>query len=108
MKHLVQKYLKGCANCQTKKADNTRAKAPLVPIIPAYNSTPFSTIAVDWITKLPMSQGYDSIMTITDHDVSKMAVFVPCCETQGAEEMAWLYIQHILPYYGLPDKVISD
>src|SRR5260221_75984 len=108
MKTFVQQYVKGCATCQANKADTTRIKPPLFPISPAHNATPFSTIAVDWITKLPMSQGYDSIMTITDHDVSKMAVFVPCRETQGAEEMAWLYIQHILPYYGLPDKVISD
>jgi hypothetical protein len=69
---------------------------------------PFSTIAVDWITKLPTSQGYDSIMTITDHDVSKMALFIPCKESQGAEEMSQLYIQHVFPYYGLPDHVISD
>src|SRR5579863_8127592 len=108
MKEFVQQYVRGCAICQANKADTTRIKPPLFPISPEHNATPFSTIAVDWITKLPASQGFDSIMTITDHDVSKMAIFVPCKETQGAEEMAWLYIQHVLPYYGLPDKVISD
>jgi hypothetical protein len=65
-------------------------------------------ITVDWITKLPTSLGYDSIMTITDHDISKIALFISCKETQGAQEMAWMYIQHVFPYYGLPDCVISD
>jgi len=108
MKDFVQQYIKGCATCQANKVDTTRSKPPLFPISPEHNATPFSMIAVDWITKLPVSQGFDSIMTITDHNVSKMAIFVPCKESQGAEEMAWLYIQHVLPYYGLPDKVISD
>jgi hypothetical protein len=55
-----------------------------------------------------MSGGYDSIMTITDHNVSKLALFIPCQESQGAKEMAQLYIQNVFPYYGLPDHVISD
>ena len=83
-------------------------KAPSFPNITSSQRCSFSTIAVDWITKLPLSQGFDSIMTITDHDVSKMALFIPCKENQGAEEMAKLYIQHVFPYYGLPGRVISD
>jgi transposase InsO family protein len=47
-------------------------------------------------------------MTITDHDISKIALFIPCKESQGVEEMSQLYIQHVFPYYGLPDWVISD
>ena len=108
MKGFVHQYVRGCATCQANKADTTWSKPPLFPISPTHNAAPFSTISIDWITKLPVSQGFDSIMTITDHDISKMAVFVPCRESQGAEEMAWLYMQHVLPYYGLPDKIISD
>jgi hypothetical protein len=108
MKDFIQQYVRGCATCQANKADTTQTKPPLFPISPHHNAAPFSTIAVDWITKLPTSQGYDSIMTITDHDVSKMALFIPCNESQGAEEMSQLYIQHVFPYYGLPDRIISD
>jgi hypothetical protein len=108
MKDFVQQYVRGCATCQANKADTTWVKPPLFPISPHHNAAPFSTIAVDWITKLPMSQEYDSIMTITDHDVSKMALFIPCKESQGAEEMSRLYIQHVFPYYRLPDHMISD
>jgi len=69
---------------------------------------PFETIALDFITKLPISQGYDSILTVTDHDCTKVAVFIPCKESMTAEETAGLIAQHIFPCFGLPLKFISD
>jgi transposase InsO family protein len=69
---------------------------------------PFETVAVDFITKLPVSQGYDSILTITDHDCSKATIFVPCVEEISAEETTALYAKHIFARYGLPTKIISD
>jgi hypothetical protein len=52
---------------------------------------PFETIALDFITKLPELQGYDSILTITDHDCTKAAIFIPCREEINAEGTAALY-----------------
>jgi len=69
---------------------------------------PFETVTLDFITKLPKSQGYDSILTITDHDCSKAAIFIPCKEAAMAEEMAGLIIQHVFPRFGLPQRFISD
>jgi len=58
---------------------------------------PFETVTLDFITKLPPSQGYDSILTIMDHDCSKAALFIPCREAMTAEEIAGLIVQHIFP-----------
>jgi len=58
---------------------------------------PFETIALDFITKLLISQGYDLILTITDHDCSKAVIFVPCKEAMTAEETAGLIVQHVFP-----------
>ncbi len=69
---------------------------------------PFETIALDFITKLPISQGYDSILTVTDHDCTKATIFIPCKESMTAEETAGLIIQHVFPRFGLPSKFISD
>lgn len=69
---------------------------------------PFETIALDFITKLPESQGCDTILTITDHDCSKAAIFIPCREEITAEETAGLFVQHVFPRFGLPTKIISD
>ena len=65
-------------------------------------------MAVDWITKLPLSYGYDSVLTVTDHNCTKAVIFVPCHENIGLEEMAQLYIQNVAVHYGLPSKIISD
>jgi hypothetical protein len=69
---------------------------------------PFETIALDFITKLPESQGYDYILTVTDHDCTKAAIFIPCREEINAEGMAALYIQHVFAHFGLLHKVISN
>jgi hypothetical protein len=57
---------------------------------------------------LPVSNGYDTILTITDHDCSKAALFIPCNETIDSEGVAKLYTCHIVPHYGLPLKIILD
>ncbi len=69
---------------------------------------PFETVALDFITKLPISQGYDSILTVTDHDCTKAAIFIPCKESMNAEETAGLVVQHVFSRFGLPLKFISD
>ena len=108
MKEWVQQYVKGCGTCQQNKANTRPQKPPLYPITPKEGAPPFSTIAMDWITKLPPSLGYDSILTITDHDCSKAVLFLPCKETMGTKELAQSYFNKVFPHYGIPDKIISD
>jgi hypothetical protein len=72
------------------------------------NTTPFSTIMMDWITKLPPSFGYDSILTITDYDCLKAVLLFPSKETMGTEELAKLYFNKVFPHYGIPKKIILD
>jgi hypothetical protein len=71
-------------------------------------AAPFETVALDFIVKLPVSQGYDSILTITDQGCTKAAIFIPCNEDITAEETAALYIKHVFAHFGLPTKIISD
>jgi transposase InsO family protein len=59
--------------------------------------------------KLPKSgKEYDTILTITDHDCTKAAIFIPCHETITAEGVATLYQRHIYPKFSFPKKFISD
>jgi len=69
---------------------------------------PFATIALDFITKLPVSQGYDSILMIMDHDCSKAVILIPCHEEITAEGVARLLIKYLFVQFGLPTKMISD
>jgi hypothetical protein len=69
---------------------------------------PFEVIAMDWITKLPPFQGYDSILTITNHNFSKAVLFFPYKEAIETQESAKLYFTQVFPHYGIPSKIISD
>ena len=107
MKQDAEQYVKGCAACQANKINTHPLKPTIFPIAPV-NGLPFQTIAMDFITKLPKSGKYDTILTIMDHDCSKAAIFIPCQETITAEGVAALYIRHVYPRYGIPAKVITD
>ena len=108
MKKDITEYVQGCAECQRHKVNLRPTKAPLRPIYPKPEAMPFETVAIDFITKLPVSQGYDSILTVTDHDCTKAALFIPCNEEINAEGTAALYITHVFAHFGLPSKIISD
>ena len=64
-------------------------------------------ISVDFITKLPMSKGYDLILVICDR-FSKMSHFVMTTEKTIAEGLARLFRDNVWKLYGLPESVISD
>jgi len=51
---------------------------------------PWSHILVDFITKLPLAQGYDAILVVCDR-FSKMAHFIATMERTSAEELARLF-----------------
>ena len=104
----VLEYVKGCAECQRNKVNNRPTRAPLVPIPPKIDTLPFETVALDFITKLPLSGGYNTILTVTDHDCTKAAVFIPCNEEITVEGMAELYVKHVFLQYRLPSRVISN
>ena len=107
MKDFITAYIKGCATCQMNKINTHPTKLPLFPITPT-STLPFQTIAMDFITKLPPLQDYDTILTITDHDVSKACILLLCKETIDAVGVAALYATHVFPHYGIPLKIISD
>ena len=104
----MAEYVRGCGECQRHKVNNRPTKAPLQPIYPREDATPFEVIALDFITKLPLSNRYDSILTITDHSCTKMVHFIPCNEVITAKETARLFLEVIVRRYGLPHKIISD
>jgi hypothetical protein len=72
------------------------------------NAPPFTQITMDLITGLPLSWGYDTILTIVDHGCSQGAIFLPCKTTITGPQIAQLYYKHIYPWFRLPTKVISN
>jgi Integrase zinc binding domain/RNase H-like domain found in reverse transcriptase len=92
MKHFVVQYVKGCAVCQSTKPNTVRPKIPMYPIATTGEHTyPFQMISWDLIMDLPKQGGFDSILTIIDHDCSKAALFFPCSKEVDATGVAVIY-----------------
>ena len=104
----VKDYVKGCGDCQRNKVNNQMRRALLSPIFAKPGALPFKTVAMDFIVKLPPSNGYDSILTIMDHDCTKAVILVPCNKAITAEGVAKLYLEHMFKHVGLPKVFIHD
>ena len=93
-----------CATCQTTKICPP-VKVPLQP-----NQIPqgiWETITMDFITDLPVSNGYDSILTVVDRH-SKATILSPCHKTITAEQTSQLLLNNIWKCTGFPKAIISD
>ena len=62
---------------------------------------PWRSIAMDFIVKLPLSHGFDSIWVVCDC-MTRAAHFIPIREAMDAPEVARLFIDRIFHYHGFP------
>ena len=108
LQEFVEQYVKGCARCQESKTNVHRSKAPLQRFDTPVEEGPFQYVSMDLITDLPKSQGFDSILTIVDQGCSKAAKFIPCTKTIDGTGVALEYLKHLVPWFGLPKRIISD
>ena len=49
---------------------------------------------MDFITNLPISDGYDSIMVTVDHGSMKGVILEPCNKTMTWQELGRFYLTH--------------
>ena len=68
---------------------------------------PWVDLSVDFITHLPLSNGFNSILTVIDH-FSKETEFILCNKTATALDTTKLYLFHIWKDHGLPPTIVSD
>ena len=68
---------------------------------------PWQHILVDFIIKLPMSKGHDSILVVCDR-FSKISHFVAITEKTMVEELARLFRDYVWKLHELPESVILD
>jgi len=108
LQEFVEQYVNGCACCQESKTNVHQSKAPLQHFDTPVEEGPFQYVLMDLITDLPKSQGFDSILTIVDQGCSKAAKFIPCTKTIDGTGVALEYLKHLVPWFGLPKRIISD
>jgi len=101
----VKQYVEGCDFCQRNKNRTEQLAGKLMPnSIP---EKPWTHISADFITKLPIAQGYDSILVVVDR-LTKMVHFIPTTEKTLAEGLARLFRDNVWKLHRLPKSIISD
>ena len=108
LQQFMGEYVKGCAKCQETKTNIHQTKAPLQQFDTAVEEGPFQLISMDLIMDLPKSDGYDSILMIIDQGCTKAAKFIPCNKTIDGPGVADEYLKHLMPWFGLPRRIIAD
>jgi len=68
---------------------------------------PWTYISADFITKLPIVQGYNSILVVVDR-LTKMVHFISTTEKTSVEELARLFRDNVWKLHRLPKSIISD
>ncbi|POV98898.1 hypothetical protein PSTT_14130 [Puccinia striiformis] len=101
----VIEYTKSCFSCQRAKHSNQKPPGLMNSL--SVPSRPWSIIAIDFIVKLPISGGFDSILVVVDH-FSKGVHLIPAKETWNSEEFAFAFLDRVIRLHGLPDKIVSD
>jgi len=101
----VKKYVEGCNVYQRNK---NRTEAPteklMLNVVP---EKPWTHISADFITKLLLAQGYDSILVVCNR-ITKIAYFVLTTEKALVEEVTRLFQDNIWKLHGLPESIIMD
>ena len=101
----VKRYVEGCDACQQNKNQTQPLVGKLMPN--SILEKAWTHISADFITKLPLAQGYDSILVVVDR-FTKMVHFIPTTEKTSAEGLAQLFRDNIWKLHRLPDSIISD
>ena len=101
----VHKYVETRETCARWKSNSQRKKGLMIPIpIPEEF---WEAVSMDFITGLPVSEGYDAICFIVDK-LSKRPIYVPTYTTADSKDTAKLFFDAVVRHHGLPKVIISD
>jgi len=101
----MKRYVEECDSCQRNKNCTEQPAGKLMPN--SILERPWMHISADFITKLPIAQGYDSILVVVDR-LTKMVYFISTTEKTSAEGLARLFRDNVWKLHGLLESVISD
>jgi hypothetical protein len=106
MRHdLEQGYIPSCPECQRNKSRTTKPPGPLHPLpIPDARG---DSVALNFIGPLPLDEGHDCILTITDRLNSDIRI-IPTSTKLTANELATIFFNEWYCENGLPLEIISD
>jgi len=97
-------FVRSCPECQRNKASRHQPYGLPSPLELSY--APWQSIAMDFITELPCSEGCDQLWVVIDR-FTKMAHFIPLKEKTAAD-LTKIFAREIWRFHGLPTDIVSD
>jgi len=85
MRAHISQYVRNCQSCMRAKAPN-HAKYGFLHTLPVPDQ-PWQEISMDFVTGLPVSEGYDAIMVVVDR-LTKMRHLIRCNTTVNSTDVA--------------------
>ena len=107
MAQFIKKYVDGCTPCQQNKTNTHLTIPPLNPII-SRETLPFKQISYNLITDLLVSNGFNSLLVMVDHGLSKGVILCPTKKTITTEGIATIIFRKLYTRFRLFNKIISD
>lgn len=101
----VREYVAACPVCARCKSRTHRPAGLLQPLSTPHR--PWSHIALDFVTGLPVSAGKTTILSVVDR-FSKAAHFVALEKLPTAAETSTLLLDHVFRLHGIPVEIVSD
>lgn len=101
----IHDFISKCPTCQQTKYE-TKKLTGLLQTLPI-PTTPWEDLSLDFITCLPKSQGYSTILVVVDR-FSKGTHFgaLPPCHT--AYSVSLLFFDMVCKLHGFPQSLVSD
>jgi transposase InsO family protein len=100
----VRQFVKACDGCGSNKVWRSKRQGFLKPL-PIPNRV-WSELSMDFITKLPISEGCSNIIVLTDR-LSK-GVIADGLDNIEAETVAKWFLRKYYPHHYLPNAIVSD
>ena len=102
---LERAYIPSCADCQRNKSRTTKPLGPLHPLpVPDHRC---DSVAINFIGPLPVDDGFDCILTLTDRLGSDIRIIPTTCSLT-AQGLAELFFWEWYCENGLPLEIVSD
>ena len=105
MRETIKRYVKNCHMCQRSKVVQHAPYGMLQSN--EVQDQPWKSITMDFITNLPNSDGYDTILVVI-HGLTKMSHIIPCRKDLDARQFAILFRKEIIRLHGIPRDIITD
>ncbi|MBW0467044.1 hypothetical protein O181_006759 [Austropuccinia psidii MF-1] len=101
----IKDYVSSCQQCSRNKNTHHKKFGLLKPLL--IISGPWNSLSMDFITQLPWSNNFNSILVVVDR-FPKMPILIPTYGSITSLDLAQIIITHVFSKHGLPVSIVSD